>query len=187
MKFILSFLMAIMTITANAQNLEGMYNADQQFKDMANDYVKNVDLYSQIGMDIDLEVDFSMFFNGNNIDLIIGLKTEVQDVKVDGAITFMGTFVREGDKINCSFDKDRMAVTLQHLESDDPQINQDLKDNEDVIYGMAEGMMDEAVTPLKDKLFKVCEFCKSFDMKNITDKSFTAVFKNDFEVNFIKP
>jgi len=187
MKLFIPLLMAMMTITANAQNLEGMYFADQQFVDQANEYVKNIDIAEQTGMDLDLQVDCRMFFNGDNIDLIIGVKTEAQNVYVEGLITFMGKYLKEGDIVNCDFNKDNIAVSLQKLESDDPQIQHEIEENEDMIYNMVEGMMDEAVTPLKDKLFKVCEFCKSFEMKSVTDKSFTAVFKNDMEVNFIKP
>ena len=185
MKTILTVIMALMTLMANAQKWEGIYGADQRFRDMANEYVKNMDI--DLGMDVDFTVDFSMFFLNDEINLIIGVDAQLDRVNAECSITFIGKYTRQGDRVECTFSKDNMSVTLDNLESTDPQIVDAINNDEDTVFGMAESMLDEIVQPHADKLFKICEFCKTFNVKNETDTSFTAVFENGFDVIFSKP
>ncbi len=185
MKTLFTALLAIISLTANAQKWEGIYGADQRFRDLANEYVKNMDI--DLDMDVDFTVDFSMFFLGDEINLIIGVDAQLEKVDAECSITFMGNYVRQGNHVETTFSKDRVSVTLDNIESTDPQISNAINNDEDTVYGIAEGMLDEILQPHIDKIFKICEFCKSFEVKNETDVSFTAVFENDFEVNFSKP
>ena len=75
MKFILTTLLALMSVVANAQKLEGMYNADKEFEEMANEYVGKVIEQKNIQLGLDIKVGLSLFFNGDNIDLILAQNT----------------------------------------------------------------------------------------------------------------
>ena len=187
MKFILTTMLALMSVMANAQQLEGMYNADKDFEEMANGYVNKVIEQKDIQLGMDIQVGLSLFFNGNNIDVIINISGEVESVRAKGAITFMGSYTREGNHIVCSFSKDRMSTTISKLESDDPEIKEALETNEDFIYKVAEERMGELVAPHADELFKATEFFKEFDITSQTDTSINIQLTKGQEINLNKP
>ena len=179
MKLFFTVMLALMTIGANAQNLEGTYTLDDNYQEMIDSYVDNLDL----DLNMDLKVNGSLFFNGNQIVVIINVKTEAEGMKIDGDISFPGEYVREGNRLRCTFNKDNMSVALMHLESDDPQIKDVLSKDEtgDVVYRVVEEQMEEAARPYAGTLYKVCEFCKSFEIKSQTDTSLTLLFDNGAE------
>ena len=187
MKFILTTMLSLMSVVANAQKLEGMYNADKEFEDMANEYVGKVIEQKDIRLGLDIKVGLSLFFNGDNIDLIINVSGEMESVRAKGAVTFMGTYTREGNHVVCTFSKDRMSPTISKLESDDPDIKEALETNEDFIYKVAEERMDELVAPHADELFKATKFFKEFDITSQTDTSIKIQLTQGQEINLFKP
>ena len=183
MKKMLLMVMAMMvSAMANAQELSGIYYASDEYQQKANEFVDEMDIEYDIG------VKFGLFFVGSEMDLIVEFETGAQGVDVEGQLAFMGDYTRNGDRIDCTFSKDRISVSLQNLTTDDPDLRAMIENDEtmDTVYGMVEGMMDEVVRERADELFKICQFCKSFNIITQSEDGFTADFDNDIVIEFKK-
>lgn len=183
MKKLLFVVMAMMlSAVANAQELSGIYYASDEYQHKANKFVDEMDL------EYDIYVKFGLFFVGSEMDLIVEFKTGAQGVDVEGQLAFMGDYVKTDNRIDCTFSKDRISVSLQNLTTDDPDMRAMLENEEsmDYVYGIVEGMMEEVVQERKDELFEICQFCKSLTLVSQSEDGFTADFGNDIVIDFVK-
>ena len=185
---IFTLLLTLLSVTANAQTLEGMYKADKEFEEMANSYVEKILEGKQLDFDADYNVGMSLFFMGDSLtDLIIEVNAQVEKVNVEARVTFPGTYKRDGNHISCTYDKDRMNVAVMKITSFDPDISEMLKSDEDMVYGVAEEKLQEVVEPYTDKLYKACKFFKSYDILEQTESSLRIRLEEGLELNFNRP
>ncbi len=188
MKLIFTLLLTLWSVAAGAQKLEGTFKADKEFEELANGYVEKILEGRALDFDVDMHVGLSLFFMSDSLtNLIIEVNAQVEKVNVDAAVTFMGTYKREGNRMLCQFDKDNMDVSVEHIESFDPEISQMLKDNEDMVYGVAEEKLAEVVAPHADELFKATSYFRTYDILEQTENTLRIRLEQGQEVNLARP
>lgn len=188
MKLILTLLMTLCSVAANAQRLEGTFKADKTFEEMANNYVEQMMEGRQLDFEADFNVGLSLFYMSDSItNLIIEVSAQMEKVHVDATVTFSGTYKRVGNHVTSSYSKDNMDVAVMHIESFDPEISEMLKENEDMVYGVAEEQLHRTVEPHADKLFQACEYFKDYDILELTENSLRIRLEEGVEVNLIRP
>ena len=173
-KLFLISLLAVFAFSANAQKLEGTYIASDDFLELMNSYFD----------DDDIEVGLGIFFNGNDIALIIAMEAEAEGMEISCSITYPGKYIRTGNKFTCNFKKENVSFTLDKLRSNDPEIKEALEDEDtkDLLYKLVEGMMEESMEAEMDDLSVVCNLFSSFAIKSQTNEGFTMVLTEDDEV-----
>ncbi|MBQ9165173.1 MAG: hypothetical protein IJ163_10430 [Bacteroidaceae bacterium] len=183
-KMIMMVALMLATLNLGAQQLEGTYQADEQFQQLMNSRLEKIEL----GIDASIKVGFSLFFFNEQIVPTVNADVYAEGLKLKADILLPGTYQRNGDQCECTFDKENLQVAIQDMKSDDPEVQQMLDDNDssDNIYGMVESMADEMVREKADQITKILEFCKSFTIKEQTDTSVTLLFNEKLEVLFSK-
>lgn len=180
-KLFMLIMSAVFAISANAQKLEGTYIASDEFHELMNSFVE----------DDNVEVGFGVFFNGNDIDLIIAVSAEAEGMEVNCSITYNGKYVRTGNQFKCNFNKDEASFVLNSMKSDDPEIKKALEDDEtkDLLYKMVEEMMEESMKSSIEGMSSVCDFFSSFYINSQTEEGFNMLISQDgeeLEIGFSK-
>lgn len=180
-KIFMLIMLAVFAISANAQELQGTYVASDEFYELMNNYVD----------DDNVEVGFGVFFNGSDINLIIGVNAEAEGMEINCNVTYMGKFVRTGNRFKCSFNKDQASFTLNSMKSDNPEIKAALENDEtkDVLYKMVEGMMEKSMEPAIKEMSPICDLFSSFSINSQTEDGFNMVLSQDgeeLEIGFSK-
>ena len=177
-KFLILLTMVLLSQNINAQQLEGTYQASREFHTLMNSFVE----------EDNVDVDFSLFFNRNVINIIVTVHVSSEGMDIDCDLTIPGTYQRTGDRMLCKFNKKSTDFALTGIRSDDPEIQKVLNTDEsrEGLYKLLEEMMREEMESEMSDISEVSNVFQRFTIKSQTSRTITVILEDEMEITFIK-
>ena len=166
-------MLAIFYLSANAQKLEGTYVASDDFLELMKTDFDGDGVW----------VGLSMFFKGDDVNLIFIYDSIDEEMTLTCGFTYPGKFTKTGNTYKCEFNKNNVGFSIINLETDDPEIEEALYNDETKkqIYKKLEDSLKDTMKPQIKVFSSICDFFNSFSTKWVTFDGYTIVLSHDGE------
>ena len=177
-KVLLLLTMALLSQSIKAQELEGTYIASREFHTLMNSFVEEENV----------DVDFSLFFNKNIINILVTVHVSSEGMDIDCVLTIPGTYQRTGNRMHCTFNKKSTSFALKDIRSENPEIKEVLSSDEsrDGLYKLLEEMMREDMESEMSDISEVSDVFQNFTIKSQTSNIIIVVLEDEMEIKFLK-
>ena len=176
-KLLIFLFVSLLTLTANAQSLDGTWVADEEFHELLSNFID----------DENTEVGFGLLIDDNEINIIVTISVSVEEMSVDCAVVIPGIYSRTGDWVKCQFSNEDVDFKVLEVESDDDEIQALLNDEEshDAVISLIEGMLKENLESSFSDISEITDIFNVFTVTNQSSDTFTIETEEGAEISFI--
>ena len=183
MKKLFSLLaIALFALTANAQSLIGEWIVDGDFNNAIKQTMK------EASQEADVDLNLSLIFTENDVKLVNLINVGTEGTTISMAVRVPGTYVVDGDKVNCNFDAEKSDFDVLDIQSNSPEMAEVLSNPamKPMILGMIKSQAKQEMTQMTQGVSMVATPFSEFTIKEITDTKLTIIAQGELEITFVK-
>ena len=160
-KIMLAALMVLLSVTAGAQTLAGNWTLNKEFGNMLNEVIEAEKM----------KMEFGMNFTESEVKIVIDAIVGEEAVNMTVQIVIPGTYVKNGDKVTCDFNKEKADFDIVDIQSDDEEMKEMLSQpaTKKMMLAMIKGEAKKQMGSTVDAFGSLADQFKEFTVTKLTE------------------